>query len=269
MVSGTNHDSITGGRNNISGYANKAIGADWNIIGGYTQRVTGDENIVGGWNHKVSSNYSLVSGRENTISGNYNFSSGQFNTISANNSSVLAGSSNTIALGHTSSSVISGNSITSSAANTAYGNALVINSGTVGGAAITSDARLKKNIVANSNGLATVMALRPVEYDKKYRLTATNYDRHEIGFIAQEIQKVLPQIVSKTHNIYAEEILAVDYNSLIPVLTKAIQELKAENDALKSNLTKSELKAEATDAKLQLIEKALKASGIDISSATK
>jgi hypothetical protein len=108
------------------------------------------------------------------------------------------------------------------------------------GVALTSDARLKRNISSTLHGLSTIMNLRPVEYDKKNNVEATNYNRHEIGFIAQEIRKVLPSLVSEGND--AHKTLSVSYTELIPVLTKAIQEqqaqiesLKAENQKLQNN----------------------------------
>jgi hypothetical protein len=111
----------------------------------------------------------------------------------------------------------------------------------------SSDRRLKTNISDMQNGLSTIMTLRPVTYDKKRNISDNNYDRHEIGFIAQEVQKVLPSVVIENED--ADKTLAVSYTELIPVLTKAIQEqqakiesqdqkinaLVAENQKLKGN----------------------------------
>jgi hypothetical protein len=66
------------------------------------------------------------------------------------------------------------------------------------------------------------MQLNPVHYMKKGTLASTAYTREENGFIAQEIQKILPFIVAEGSD--ENKLLSVDYNSFIPVLTKAIQE---------------------------------------------
>jgi hypothetical protein len=97
-------------------------------------------------------------------------------------------------------------------------------SGTVNanGTTLTSDLRLKSNISPLANSLATVMQLNPVHYMKKGSLASTAYTREENGFIAQEIQKILPFIV--TEGTDENKLLSVDYNSFIPLLTKAIQE---------------------------------------------
>ena len=65
------------------------------------------------------------------------------------------------------------------------------------GIALTSDVRLKQNITNTQHGLSTVMTLRPVEYEKKNSIKDNEYNRHEIGFIAQEVAKVLPSLVTE------------------------------------------------------------------------
>jgi hypothetical protein len=66
------------------------------------------------------------------------------------------------------------------------------------------------------------MKLNPVHYNKKNSIESSDYAKTENGFIAQELQKVLPYLVSQGTD--QDKILSVDYNSIIPVLTKGIQE---------------------------------------------
>ena len=97
-------------------------------------------------------------------------------------------------------------------------------SGTIwsNGSQLTSDARLKTNIQPLPNSLDIIMKLNPVHYTKKNSIESTNYAKTENGFIAQELQKVLPYLVIEGTD--KDKILSVDYNSIIPVLTKGIQE---------------------------------------------
>jgi hypothetical protein len=83
-----------------------------------------------------------------------------------------------------------------------------------------SDARLKKNIVDIKYGLSDVLRLQP----RSYQMNSVNGDF--VGFIAQELQTVIPEVVSGD----PEKQLGVDYGSLVAVAFKAIQELKAIND---------------------------------------
>ena len=95
----------------------------------------------------------------------------------------------------------------------------------------TSDIRLKKNIKNLSYGLAEVMKLEPISYQWK---NSRDPAEVKIGFSAQQLLTVLPEVV-KTHDfVYPDEKgpgelqenenLGVYYSDIIPVLTKAIQE---------------------------------------------
>lgn len=95
----------------------------------------------------------------------------------------------------------------------------------------TSDLRLKKNIQPIENGLATLLQLRPVSFDMKISLGDTQYPIHKSGFIAQEVQQVLPGLVSPLPG--PDALLTLNTTDMIPVLVKAVQELYAENQVLK------------------------------------
>jgi len=101
---------------------------------------------------------------------------------------------------------------------------------------ITSDVRIKENIVDVANGLDIIKALRPVEFDYKKN------KKHEIGFIAQEYEQVLPSQVyedtaTEEDAQYVEDgKVKVISQNLTPYLVKAIQELSAEVNALKAKL---------------------------------
>jgi hypothetical protein len=92
-----------------------------------------------------------------------------------------------------------------------------------------SDSRLKRDIQPMSKyGLSTVMQLKPVTYF--YKADKTNHP--EVGFIAQEVQKIVPEVVSGTEgDITKGETLGLSYGNLVPVLTKAIQEQQATIEA--------------------------------------
>jgi hypothetical protein len=81
-----------------------------------------------------------------------------------------------------------------------------------------SDVRLKENIADLPSQLANIMALRPVEFDWK------NGDGHGIGFIAQEVNEIYPDVVGES----ADGMLTLtDMNKNDARLIKAIQEMKA------------------------------------------
>ena len=97
-----------------------------------------------------------------------------------------------------------------------------------------SDQSLKENVKDLETGLAEVMALKPRRFDWKNG-DATNV----AGFIAQEVEEVLPELVTDYKYSQDEDGNQITKKSLkmgdmLPTLVKAIQELKAEVDALKA-----------------------------------
>jgi len=92
----------------------------------------------------------------------------------------------------------------------------------------TSDFRLKKNILPLQYGLQEILQLVPVSYDWK-----DNSGTNKIGLIAQEVKKVIPQVVVGDEN---KENLGMNYAELVPVLINAIKELKAELNETKKEV---------------------------------
>ena len=98
----------------------------------------------------------------------------------------------------------------------------------------TSDERLKENIRPTKYGLSEVMQLAPIDYEMD--------GRSETGFGAQTTLAIIPEAVYDTGDAVdssdegsAKDRLAMQYTRILPAVVKAIQELKAEIDALKSN----------------------------------
>ena len=91
----------------------------------------------------------------------------------------------------------------------------------------TSDERLKENISdISDNQIATVKKLRPVTFDWKEKGKGS-----DTGFIAQEVQKLLPNDV---HSYGDDSTLAINLQGVVAVLTKALQEAVARIEALES-----------------------------------
>ena len=90
----------------------------------------------------------------------------------------------------------------------------------------SSDESLKENINSIGNVLDKINNYRCVEYN----LIDDEDKNKKIGFIAQDWQKDFPQIVEEME----DEKIGMKYTETIPVLLKAIQELKAEIELLKN-----------------------------------
>lgn len=87
-----------------------------------------------------------------------------------------------------------------------------------GGYSQTSDRRLKENIDPLENSLEKVLSLRPISYNW---INKEISDSKQIGFIAQEVEEVFPEVV-KTDK---EGFKAMSYSELISPVVKALQEL--------------------------------------------
>lgn len=159
---------------------------------------------------------------------------------------------------------------------------------TSAGCTSSSDERLKENIKPLEEPLEKILQLRGVEYD--YKDKAKFGDGHQVGVIAQEVEKVYPEVV-KTDSKTGFK--AVAYDHLIAPLIEAVKKLyhritgvedqleiqsrsiasiedskadkgevealKAENAALKARAEKSEKENAEIKARLDRIEKALQA----------
>jgi|694.fasta_scaffold145028_1 hypothetical protein len=95
-----------------------------------------------------------------------------------------------------------------------------------------SDIRTKENIRNSSEGLNVIDALRPVRFDFKDGFNDSK--KNQLGFIAQEVEEVFPDAVSEWTKDDGETYKTMGPSALIPVLVKAIQELKAEIEVLKN-----------------------------------
>lgn len=133
---------------------------------------------------------------------------------------LLSQSAVLVAGSQTTSSVTLGQNVTISGSLTVKNGTVITGSLLISGSAfgndfvLTSDERLKSDIQDLENSLKLVKSLRPVSYIKN--------GRQESGFIAQEVQLVLPEAVYESES----DILYLSINNITAHNTKAIQELE-------------------------------------------
>jgi hypothetical protein len=87
-----------------------------------------------------------------------------------------------------------------------------------------SDASIKKDVTPIKYGLSDLMLLNPRSYKMK------TDDLEQIGFIAQEVEQIIPEVVNSDN----KGMKGLSYGNMVALLTKSIQELKAELDTLKN-----------------------------------
>lgn len=116
----------------------------------------------------------------------------------------------------------------------------------------TSDIRLKKNIQPISNALEKLLLLNGVTYNwrvnefPQFKLS----EGMELGVIAQDIQKIFPEVVNTDDEGY----LSVEYSHLVPVLIEAIKAQQLIIDEYKAKLDGTSDLLNALQAQLDLLQ---------------
>ena len=223
-----------------NGTASTAMGSSTIAAGayavamGYQTQASGNFSTAMGAFSTASGSISTAMGDQTTASGSYSTTIGSGTTASDYASLVIgqynsSGSSATSASSFSTSApaFVIGNGTNSSNKSDAFkvmfnGDATVSNDLTVSGdVVISSDARLKSNIVSLGSTLPKLLQIDGKSYEMK--------GKQKIGVLAQEINEVFPELVSKDDN----EMLAVNYQGLVPVLINALKEQQSEIDELK------------------------------------
>ncbi|MEW5804839.1 MAG: M4 family metallopeptidase [bacterium] len=110
-----------------------------------------------------------------------------------------------------------------------------------GGCYDISDKRLKENIVPLTNAIEKISSINGIYFNNISKPEISNgkdekygedkkMDKREVGVIAQEVEEVLPEVVTEDEEGYK----AVDYSKFTPLLIEAVKELKKEIELLKT-----------------------------------
>ena len=214
-------DNTTGGDNSAFGFHSLAHNTEGDYNTGVGRRAlysntTGSDNVAVG-------DYAL----NNNLTGNYNVAIGRYAETSSNSSTnqTVIGYQ---ATGQADNSVVLGNSdvtavyMAEDSGATIYAGNATFN----GDVVIQSDARLKSNIVSLGATLHKLLQIDGKSYEMK--------GRQKIGVLAQEIQEVFPELVTKD----GDEMLAVNYQGLVPVLINGLKEQQKEIDELRELVQK-------------------------------
>lgn len=262
-----NYNIATGSnalKTNTGGSYNVAIGSD-----ALFNNTTGSSNIATGTNAL----YSNTTGSNNIATGNdalYGNTTGSNNVVHGYQSLQVGNYGNVVAIGANISlardlyNVIAiGTGITD--ALLPFNHMIRLGNTSISRAEIqvawnvTSDRRWKNTIQNSDLGLNFITSLRPVSYLRNN----DESQKTEYGFIAQELEEALTQAGVTTSGIISKDnegMLSVRYNDLFAPLVKSIQELKAENDALKEANEKLNVKINEIDtlkAELEQIKEVL------------
>ena len=222
-----------------SGRRSTAMGAyttasgDYSTAMGYYTTASGDFSTASGEGTTASGMISTAMGAGTTANGMFSTAMGYFITAS-DRSSLIIGQHNLL-----------GSTVTNSATDFSLENtAFVIGNGTnsanrsdalvvkfngdatlAGNLNINSDARLKANIVSLGSTIAKLLQID----GKSYTMKKDESEKQKIGLLAQDIEKVFPELVSESHGVKS-----VNYQGLVPVLINALKEQQEEIDRLKT-----------------------------------
>ena len=96
-----------------------------------------------------------------------------------------------------------------------------------------SDERLKDNVKVIEGALDKIDGINGYEFDWNDKSPGWAQERgHDVGVLAQEIQKIHPEVVAERKNGY----LGVDYKRLVPLLIQSVKELRDEVEELKKKV---------------------------------
>lgn len=201
------------------GIATISSGEGSTSIGGYTT-AGGIYSFASGDSSKALGNYSSAFGIHTNANGWGTTAIGIYNKINENNINYDFSLNNT--------AFVIGNGWLNDNNEIVRSNALeVLFDGTTtiaGDLNINSDARLKANIISLGATLAKLLQID----GKTYTMKKDVHNKQKIGLLAQDIEKVFPELVSETNNIKS-----VNYQGLVPVLINAIKEQQHEIERLK------------------------------------
>jgi len=107
---------------------------------------------------------------------------------------------------------------------------------------LASDIAFKNNVIPISDALSMTLDLNGIYFNwDLVNFPELQDTGRQTGLIAQDVEQVIPEVVSTDVNGY----LNVDYSRLVPVLIEAVKELKAQNDEQKAQNDEQQEQLEA------------------------
>lgn len=224
-----NYSTAMGTNTTASGIGSTAMGTYTTASGNYSTAMGGetiaseDVSTAMGFLTKAIGGGSTAMGINTTASGEHSTAMG-FSTKASDRASLVIGEYNLLG------STVTSNATSFNLENTAFviGNGTGSNSRSdalvvkfngdatlAGNLDINSDARLKANIISLGSTLAKLLQID----GKTYIMKKDQKKKQKIGLLAQDIEKVFPELVSESHGVKS-----VNYQGLVPVLINALKE---------------------------------------------
>lgn len=110
-----------------------------------------------------------------------------------------------------------------------------------------SDQKLKYDIKPIKSALQKVTSLQGVTYKLKSDLKTAEENKENVGFIAQEVEKVVPELVKELHN----GLKAINYSNLVSLLTEAIKEQQMQLESQKTEISNLKVQLETIEGDIK------------------
>lgn len=233
--------------NIVDGYQSMALG--------YSNYISGNNSLALGRNAAVNNDYSLSINLDNSntvgmdVTGDHsigiNMDTSSYTLAQSNAMAIMGGDVgiNTVAPAYTLEVVDRYGADTPASFTGTSGTCTVDTFG--GGWSCVSDEKLKTNILGITGGLDTIMQLNGVTYNWK-----TSPEGQAVsGFIAQEVEKILPNLVSEM----PDGTKSLNKDGILPYLVEAIKEQNGKIDGINSQLADQGLQINSLSEELKAL----------------
>ena len=229
-----NYSVVIGNRNKSIEVGSVSIGSD-NLSQGAKSLAIGENNISTGLYSMAMGLFSESVGDKSFAFGN-NAYAGGFNTVAVGSANTIDENASTNEWSENNRLFVVGNGQYNEETDTLErSDAFTImfngNATLAGNLSVNSDARLKANIISLGSTLAKVLQID----GKSYTMKKDENKKQKIGVLAQDIEKVFPELVSESNGVKS-----VNYQGLVPVLINALKEQQSEIETYRDEV--SELK---------------------------
>jgi hypothetical protein len=209
---------VIGSRNKSEGFKSVSIGGD-NLSSGTSSTAIGENNIATG-DHSIAMGLFSESPALNGFAFGNNAYADGFNTVAVGSANTIDENAVSGEWNVNNRAFVVGNGYydPNTGAVTRSDALTVLFDGTTtiaGDLTINSDARLKANIISLGSTLAKILQID----GKTYTMKKDENKKQKIGVLAQDVQKVFPELVSEFNGIKS-----VNYQGLVPVLINALKE---------------------------------------------
>lgn len=125
----------------------------------------------------------------------------------------------------------------------------------INGVYTASDRRLKRDVLGLDKVLDRMMLLQPVSYHYNFENPDAN---RSIGFLAQDVQGLFPELVGHTNSLDGQQYLALNYAGFSVLTVKAIQEQQTQIETLQNENAALRQRTDELEARLSKLEQLLK-----------